>query len=91
MKKLFRDFIRGAGYLSGYGDYPGTFILISVIFWGVVAGSMRGWWDNPVIGSSMMFVLFFPFYFIGCVRRARAYDATKPKKESKPWRRSLAI
>ena len=73
MKNLFRDFVRGSGYLPGYGYHPGLAIVVWLIFLGVLAGLERGW-IGALVGGSVMFAIFFPVYFIGCVERTREHS-----------------
>lgn len=69
MRKLFKDFVRGAGYLPGYGEHPGTLLMLGLIAIGAYVGSWVGF-----AGSILFYV---PIWAYGCIERARDYDRSK--------------
>jgi hypothetical protein len=75
MNKLFKDMIRGMGYLPGYGYHPGTFVLVFLTISGGLAGIDR---DPSFIGflfgSAAMLTIFLPVYLHGAISRSRDYD-----------------
>lgn len=83
MKKLFRDFVRGARGLPGYGNDSAGAIVILMTFLGVLAGMGRGDWVSALIGGAVMFAIFFPLYVTGCIGVARDYDAAIARRKAK--------
>lgn len=71
---LIRDVVQGAGYLEGYGDHPGTPIMLGFILAGGVVGLERGGVYGFLAGAFAMVVGVGPFWMMGCVDRARGYQ-----------------
>lgn len=72
--KLLKDIVQGAGYLEGYGEHPGTFLLVAFIVMGGLAGCSRGGLLGFLGGAAAMALLIGPLWIIGCVGRARDYQ-----------------
>lgn len=72
--KLIKDIIQGAGYLEGYGEHPGTSMLIVLVLCGGLAGASSGGLAGFFGGSIVMVLCMFPLWVIGCVGRARDYQ-----------------
>lgn len=72
--KVIRDIIQGAGYLEGYGDHPGTPMLIIFILMGGIAGIEKGGLFGFIAGSLVMALIMGTFWVVGCVDRARDYQ-----------------
>ena len=71
--KLLKDIIQGAGYLEGYGHHPGNetmLFLIALCGLGGANGGMWGFLGGMVVGA----IAIIPFWCVGCVSRARAYQ-----------------
>jgi len=74
MFKTIRRIIAGAGYLEGYGDHPGTGVVaVSILACGL-AGAQRGSWAGFFGGMAFGFIAIMPFFAIGCIDRAKAYE-----------------
>lgn len=73
--KLLRDIVQGAGYLEGYGDHPGTDLLLVFILMSGLAGAQRGGLVGFLGGAAIMALVMVPIWCIGCVGRARDYQA----------------
>ena len=73
MRTVFKQICKGAGYLHGYGDHPGTPLLVLMTCEGAVAGMNQGF-RAIVLGAVVMFIPFFIMWCIGCVARANEYD-----------------
>lgn len=75
--KFFRDAARGAGYLPGYGDNPGTGFAIVMLGMLIVAGAAN---DNltvfagVIVGAVGWAVMILPLFLVGCADRAREFD-----------------
>lgn len=74
--KLLKDIIQGAGYLEGYGNHPGTDMLLIFTLMGALAGAPRGGWTGALGGALAMIVFMGPLWCMGCVGRARDYQRT---------------
>lgn len=74
MLKLFRHIRRGAGYLEGYGDHPGTGTMLFMLLMCGLAGAQRGSWSGFFGGMFFGAICILPFYIIGCVDRSKAAD-----------------
>lgn len=72
--EILRKIRRGAGYLPGYGEHPGTPLLIMMVLMGILAGAGRGSIRAALGGGAVMLVVFGPLWCMGCVGRANAYD-----------------
>jgi len=66
MIKLFRDVVRGLGYLPGYGEHPGLLWAALFPVFGAAAAGWRG-----AVGVALFT---WPLVLIGAVDRARSYD-----------------
>lgn len=71
LKRLWR----GAGYVPGCGDHPGTIVMLVMTMCGTMAGYARdeSWLDAVKFGA-LMFGIFTPFYLIGCWTRGGYYE-----------------
>ena len=81
MIKFIKDAWRGAGYLEGYGDHPGTGMLIVFILMGGITGMQRGGLWGFLDGCLIMVLCFGPLWIAGCIGRARSYDRYNNKEE----------
>jgi hypothetical protein len=73
MLKFFRHVRRGAGYLEGYGEHPGTLYLFAFILMGGLAGARGGIWGF-LGGAAPMALFMVPIYISGCVSRSKLAD-----------------
>lgn len=74
MKNFFRHVRRGAGYLEGYGNHPGTDMVVMMILVCGLAGAQRGSWSGFFGGLVIGAVFILPFYIMGCVDRSKGAD-----------------
>ena len=81
MFKFFRDIKRGAGYLEGYGDHPGTDFLIVFVLMGGIAGIQRGGIWGFIGGCLVMLLGMGPLWIAGCVSRVRSWDQSSYNTE----------
>lgn len=72
--KLLKDIIQGAGYLEGYGDHPGTPLMVGFMIIGAAAGAECGGWYGLLGGVALMFCTVGAAWMAGCVGRAREYQ-----------------
>lgn len=72
--KLLRHIIRGAGYLEGYGNHPGTPLLFIFTVAGGLAGIEKGGLTGFIGGCIIAFVTTLPLYIIGCIDRSKGAD-----------------
>lgn len=71
--KLFKDIIQGAGYLEGYGHHPGNATMLFIIgFNGIICSRWTVW--GFIGGIVISTIALLPFWCVGCVSRARAYQ-----------------
>jgi len=71
--KLLKDIVQGAGYLEGYGHHPGNATMLFIIGAnGVICSRWTVWGFLGGIVISAIALL--PFWCVGCVSRARAYQ-----------------
>lgn len=71
MKKVISRIIKGCGYVEGYGNHPGTAMVIFLIFVGAIAGLDRGV-IGACIGASLMALVFGPMYLYGAYSRGKS-------------------
>lgn len=76
VKQLWKDVVRGACYLDGYGSHPGTIFLVYMVALGALAGYGDKGYAGAMIGALIMLVTIGPFWCVGCVGRAREYQRT---------------
>lgn len=70
--------IRGCGHVPGYGDHPGTVVLVLLVLMGFGAGLERGI-DRALVGAALMLGVFGPMYLWGAYDRSRSADrSSKP-------------
>lgn len=74
MKFLKRVWM-GAGYLEGYGEHPGTLIVFAMLLACGLAGVQKGGLAGFIGGAVFGAICVLPFYIIGCVDRAKSYEA----------------
>jgi hypothetical protein len=72
--KLLKDIRQGAGYLEGFGDHPGTAVLVGFTLMGGVAGIANGGLYGFIGGALIAFCGLGPVWMAGCVGRARDYQ-----------------
>ena len=68
--KWLHHTVRGCGYVDGYGDHPGTIVLLAFVLMGAAAGAQAGW-RGAVFGAVAMLVVFGPMYLWGAYERSR--------------------
>jgi len=61
--KTVKAILRGISYVEGYGEHPGTIILVWLVLLGAIAG---GW-----MGALIMLLVFGPLYLWGAYDRGR--------------------
>ena len=71
--KLLRDIVQGAGYLEGFGNHPGTDVLVILVAIGALAG-IKGGAFGALVGAVVMLSFIGPLWCIGCIGRAREYQ-----------------
>ena len=71
---IIKKIYRGAGYLEGFGNHPGTgFMLLYIVVAGIVGAGSGSLWG--FIGGSIMGALpIIPMWMYGCVSRYDAYE-----------------
>lgn len=74
MIKFFKRAWAGAGYLEGYGNHPGTGVVIVMILCTGAAAAQKGGLSGFIAGLAIGAVAFLPFYIMGCVSRAKSYE-----------------
>lgn len=62
---MFNKIRRGARYLPGYGEHPGTPILFILVLLGALAGSRHGI-EGTVFGAIAMLLMFGPLWCWVC-------------------------
>lgn len=72
---------KGAGYLPGYGEHPGTPFLIVMIIMGMILGLDRGIFAS-IIGGTIMLLALGPIWCMGCIGRANDYERNQEKLSS---------
>lgn len=77
IKVFFQDIFLGAKDLPGYGNHPGTSILILITLLCGWAGYLRpdGNWITALIAAICGCLIMLPVWIIGSVDRARSYKA----------------
>lgn len=69
---LHRRIVMGAGYIDGYGEHPGTGLVVALILITALAGGASGG-DIGFIGGAVIATLIYgPMWICGCVGRANA-------------------
>jgi hypothetical protein len=76
MKNILKQVRKGAGYLQGYGDHPGTPLLVLMTCGGALAGMNQGF-RGIILGAVVMFIPFGFIWCIGCISRASDYDRSR--------------
>jgi hypothetical protein len=79
--KLVKNMIQGAGYLEGYGEHPGTLLLLGFILMGGLAGARNGGLRGFLLGAAFVALFTVPVWLVGCVSRARAYQKNMVDKQ----------
>lgn len=74
MLKFFKRIWMGAGYLEGYGYYPGYTVLSIYILASGLAGIRQGGWDGFWGGIAIALLAFGPIFLAGCYSRAKNYE-----------------
>lgn len=77
--KLLRDIWQGAGYLEGFGNHPGNIYLVLLVLAGALAG-VKGGLTGVLVGTFVMLLFVLPSWCIGCIGRAREYQAKEKNK-----------
>lgn len=72
--KFFKQAIRGAGYLEGYGHHPGWSAVGIVVLMGGLSGIEKGGYIGFIGGAVISLVCILPFFAAGCVSRANGCD-----------------
>lgn len=76
---FIKQVIRGAGYLKGYGEHPGNFILvIFLIVAAFIGGGFLGT-SGAIFGFCLMALFIVPVYCFGAYMRAEEYDKNQEK------------
>jgi len=74
VRDIVRDTLRGCGYLPGYGEHPGTLILLLLVAYGALAGGAGG--------AAIMAGICVPAYLVGAHDRGRRYRERQPGSQS---------
>lgn len=70
---------KGCGYLEGYGNHPGTGILLGLIVIGGIIGLQKGFFGS-FIGATMMGSVFGTCYLVGAYDRGKNFYNKNNKK-----------
>lgn len=77
MLKTLRRIKIGAGYLDGYGEHPGTVVMIALIAACTLAGTGNvnmGPLPGAILGFCVSLAIFLPMWIVGCIDRAKDYE-----------------
>lgn len=68
---MFKNFMKGCGYVPGYGHHPGTGFLVFLLVAGAVVGSERGSLLSTAVGFGAVLIVFGPIYVLGAISRGK--------------------
>ena len=80
---LYRRVIMGAGYLEGYGEHPGTGLVVALILITALAGGASGGNAGFVGGGVIATLIYGPMCLCGCIGRANAALRAKENQNVK--------
>jgi hypothetical protein len=72
--KVIRDIIQGSRNLPGFGPHPGTPVLLFMLGLTFLGGLDRGFYVALVM-TGIVGLVFVPIWALGCIGRAREYQA----------------
>lgn len=72
--KMLRRIWKGAHYLEGYGEHPGTLAFFAFVLMCGLAGAKRGSLAGFFGGMAVGLIFFGPLYAMGCYDRAKMYE-----------------
>lgn len=77
--RFFRQIIRGAGNLPGYGPHPGNDMVLIMMLMCGLAGAQKGGWAGFLGGAVIGAMFILPLWIYGCVSRANECDKTQAR------------
>lgn len=79
---MFKKIRLGLTDLEGYGEHPGTVVVIGLVSMGALAGARQGI-KGLICGALFMAVFFAPMYLYGAYSRGDSYLKDQEKKALK--------